>query len=103
MKFVSSRELRINPGAVWKRLRQEKDLVITSNGKPVAVLTFAEEDNLEDVLTTLRQGRAQAAVTHLRQAAVARGLNTLTDEAIQNIIQKTRRGGRRKAVGEGKG
>ncbi len=38
MKFVSSRELRINPGAVWHLLRQEKDLVITSNGKPVAVL-----------------------------------------------------------------
>lgn len=41
MKFVSSRELRINPGAVWKRLRQEQDLVITANGKPRAVLTFS--------------------------------------------------------------
>jgi hypothetical protein len=26
MKFISSRELRINPGAVWKRLREEKVL-----------------------------------------------------------------------------
>jgi prevent-host-death family protein len=101
MKFVSSRELRINPGVVWKRLRQEKDLVITANGKPVGVLTFAEEDNLKDVLATLRQGRAQAAVAHLRQAAVAHGLDTLSNEAIADIIGQTRRGGR-KAKGAGK-
>jgi len=101
MKFVSSRELRINPGTVWKRLRQEQDLVVTSNGKPVAVLTLAEEDNLEDVLATLRQGRAQAAVVHLRQAAVTRGLDALTDETVQDIIRKTRREAR-KAAGGGK-
>ena len=100
MKFLSSRELRINPGTVWKRLRQEQDLVVTSNGKPVAVLTLAEEDNLEDVLATLRQGRAQAAVAHLRQTAVTRGLDALTDETIetiQDVIRKTRREGRKAA------
>jgi len=101
MKFIASRELRINPGAVWKRLREEKDLVITSNGKPVAMLTSAEEDNLEEILATLRQGRAQAAVAHLQQAAVARGLDTLTDEAIEDVIRKTRRE-RRKVVSGGK-
>ena len=103
MKFVSSRELRINPGAVWKRLRQEKDLVITSNGKPIGVLTYAEEDHLEEVLATLRQGRAQAAASRIRAAAAARGLDRLTDEALQEIIQKTRRAGRpaRKALAGG--
>jgi prevent-host-death family protein len=95
MKFIASRELRINPGAIWKRLREEKDLVITSNGKPVAVLTSAEEDNLEDILATLRQGRAQAAVAHLQQAAVVRGFDRLTDAAIQDIVHKTRRANRK--------
>lgn len=99
MKFVSSRELRINPGSVWKQLRQEKDLVVTSNGKPIAILTLAEEDNLEDVLATLRQGRAQAAVAHLRQTAVRRGLDALADETVQDIIRKTRREGQRAASG----
>jgi prevent-host-death family protein len=91
MKFISSRELRINPGAVWKRLREEQDLVITSNGKPIGVLTFAEEENLETVLTTLRQGRAQDAVAHLRREAVEHGLAALRDEDIAAIISKTRR------------
>ncbi len=100
MKFVSSRELRINPGAVWKLLRQEKDLVITSNGKPVGVLTHAEEGNLEYVLATLRQGRAQAAVAALQRTSVARGLDQWSEKRIQTIIDKTRRARRgvRKAL-----
>jgi prevent-host-death family protein len=100
MKFVSSREFRINPGSVWRRLRREKDLVITSNGKPVGVMTFVDEDNLEDVLATLRQGRAQAAVAHLRQRAVAEGLDKLSDRTVQSIVRKSRSNRRRRVVGE---
>jgi len=99
MKFVSSRELRINPGVVWKKLEQEKDLVITSNGRPIGVLTFAEEGNLEDILGALRQGRAQAAAVAMRRAAVDRGLNRLTDKDIQAMIRKGRQASRKAAAG----
>ncbi len=98
MKFVASRELRINPGAVWNLLRDEKDLVVTSNGKPIGVLTVADEDSLEDVLAILRQGRAQAAVVDLRRIAHDRALDRLTDEQVQEVIRKTRRPRRAKAV-----
>jgi prevent-host-death family protein len=99
MKFVSSRELRINPGTVWKTLEREKDLVITSNGKPIAVLTFAGEDNLEEILGALRQGRAQAAAVAIRRAAVDRGLDRLTDKDIHEIIRKERQARRKAATG----
>lgn len=99
MKFVSSRELRINPGEVWKKLRQEKDLVITSNGKPVGVLTFADEDSLEDVLAALRQGRAVAAATKIRRVALARGLSKLTQKNIEEVIQESRQALRNSAAG----
>jgi hypothetical protein len=89
VKFVSSCELQINPGAVWKRLREEKDLVITSNGKPVGILTFADEDSLEDVLTTLRQGRALLAAARIRQRSNEKGLDRLSDHAIETIINRT--------------
>jgi prevent-host-death family protein len=101
VKFVSSRDLRINPGAIWKRLREEKDLVITSNGKPVGVLTFADEDSLEDVLTTLRQGRALSAAARIRQNAARKRMNQLSDHDIETIIQRTR-ALRRKAMAGGK-
>ena len=98
MKFVASRELRINPGAVWNLLRDEKDLVVTSNGKPIGVLTIADEDSLEDVLAVLRQGRAQAAVVNLRRIAHDRALDRLTDEQVEEVIRKARRPRRAKAV-----
>jgi prevent-host-death family protein len=101
VKFVSSRDLRINPGGVWKRLREQKDLVITSNGKPVGVLTYADEDSLEDVLTTLRQGRALSATARIRQRATEKGLDRLSDHDIETIVQRTR-ALRRKAVLGGK-
>lgn len=98
MKFVPTRALRINPGEVWSLLEQEKDLVITSNGKPVGVLTLADEDSLEDVLATLRQGRAQAAVAEIRRGAAARGLDRLTGPRVQEVIRKTRKSRPRRAA-----
>jgi len=68
MQFVSSREFRIRPGEVWKRLKQQ-DLVVTSNGKPVAILARISEDDFEDTLILLRRLRAQMAVDRMRKAA----------------------------------
>jgi hypothetical protein len=99
MKFVSSRELRISPGTVWKKLDHEKDLVITSNGRPIGVLTLANEDSLEDVLGSLRAGRAQRAALALRRAAVARGLNKWSDKDVQDVIRKGRQASRKIAAG----
>ena len=99
MKFVSSRELRISPGTVWRKLEQEKDLVITSNGRPIGVLTLASEDNLEDVLSSLRAGRAQRAALGMRRTAVARGLNKWSDKDIENVIRKGRQANRKLAAG----
>jgi hypothetical protein len=91
MKFVPTRALRINPGEIWRLLRQERDLVITSNGKPVGILTLADEDSLEDVLATLRQGRAQTALAGIRRAAADRGLDRLPRQRVREIVEKVRK------------
>jgi hypothetical protein len=99
MKFVSRRELRISAAAVWTKLEQEKDVVITSSGRPIGVLTLANEDNLEDVLGSLRARRAQRAVLTLRRAAVARSLNKWSENDIQEIIRKGRQANRKVGAG----
>ena len=99
MKFVSSRELRISPGTVWRKLDREKDLVVTNNGRPVGVLTLANEDSLEDVLASLRAGRAQRAALNLRRSAVARELNKWSDKEIDEVIRKGRQANRKLAAG----
>jgi len=42
MKFVTVRDLRLKAAKVWKQLQKEKEMVITSNGKPIALLMKLE-------------------------------------------------------------
>ena len=39
MDFVTVREFRTQPAKVWKKLESGKELVVTRNGKPFALLT----------------------------------------------------------------
>ncbi len=39
MKLVSVRDLGISPGHAWKSLSEEREMIITNNGRPIAVLT----------------------------------------------------------------
>lgn len=67
-------------------------MVITSNGRPLAVLSSVNQETLEDFLATLRRGQALAAVTKLQEESVARGLDKLTEEEIEAEIQAVRQG-----------
>ncbi|HEY4690139.1 MAG TPA: type II toxin-antitoxin system prevent-host-death family antitoxin [Anaerolineae bacterium] len=91
MEFVSVRDLRIQPGLVWKRLSETGELIITSNGKPIALLSGITDATLEQTLTALRRARAQVAVSQLRAKAQARGTHKLTMTAINAEIKSTRR------------
>ena len=49
MKFVNTRELRLNASRLLKLLRTE-DLIVTTRGRPAAALTYLDEDLLEDFI-----------------------------------------------------
>lgn len=91
MRFVSVRELRGQSAAVWKRLADEKDLIVTSNGKPIALLSATSDENLEESLSALRRARAQAAATAMQQASVRAGTDRLSLHDINAEIVATRR------------
>jgi antitoxin (DNA-binding transcriptional repressor) of toxin-antitoxin stability system len=74
MKFVSTRELRNRPGFV-RELAQKEDLVLTANGKPIAMLLGIEEGELEETARVIRQARAQRALSRMRRQAARRGLD----------------------------
>ncbi len=96
MRFVNVRELRIRPGAVWKRLRADGELVVTSRGKPVAVLADADEDTLEATLEALRLARARSAMADIRARAARLGLDKLTMAQVNEEIAAYRAGRRPK-------
>lgn len=91
MRFVSTRELRINPGPALEGLHAEdQEVVVTSRGKPVALLVGVTADDFEDAIQALRQARAQVAVSRLRAHAQRAGADALDQEAIDEEIRQAR-------------
>ena len=70
------REFRGSSGDVWKELLTEQELVITSNGKPIAIVSAVSEETLEDALRAIRRARAMAAVQVMQRQSAKRGLAT---------------------------
>lgn len=74
MEFIPIRKLRLEPKRIWHDLKKSGEMVVTSNGKPVAILSEVKEENLEETLADLRRIRAQRAVSKLRRYARSQGL-----------------------------
>ena len=90
MRFVSVRELRGRSAAVWKALAEEKDLVVTSNGKPIALPSATSEETLEESLGAVRRARAQAAASAMQQASLKIGTDRMSLDEINAEIAATR-------------
>lgn len=95
MRFITVRDLRSKSAEVWRKLSEEQDLVITSNGKPIAVVSATDEDHLEQTLNERRQARALCAVKELQERSVERGLDRLGPEDIDTEVHDARKGRRR--------
>ncbi len=89
MKFLSTRVLRNRPGYVREAARDE-DLVLTSNGKPIAILVGIEESTLEETAQAIRRAKAQVAVSRMRRQAASKGLNRLPLSSINKEIGAVR-------------
>ncbi len=100
MKFLSVRDLRSKPGEVWKSLAAAREMVLTSNGRPIAVLSAVTEETLEETVAAIRRARAVAAVAELQRSAAASRRDRLTPEEIEGEIAAVRRERRRQTVAE---
>ena len=90
MKTISVRDLRSKSAQIWREPSREKDMVITSKGRPIGVLSYASEANLEKTLMTLRRARAMLGVLSMQVKSVKTGLNHLPLEAINSEIDAVR-------------
>lgn len=92
MKFVSSREIRVNPRPIFESLDEEGEVIITSRGKPVALLLGVTGDDLEDTVRLVRRARAQSAVSKMRKTTAQTGLDGMSGEEVEEEIAATRSG-----------
>lgn len=73
MKFVSSREIRINPEPIFEAAEEGGEIIITSRGKPVALLVGVDDDDLEETVRLFRRAKTPTAVSRMRRAAAREG------------------------------
>ena len=97
MKFMTVREMRGGGAKLWRELPVEKEMVVTSNGAPVAILSAIAGDDFEQCLMDIRQARATRAVTRLQADSLANGTDRLSAEMIDSVIAEVRQN-RRKGV-----
>ncbi len=91
MKFISVRDLRGKSAEVWKKLPVEGEMIITSNGRPIAILAAVNESNLEESLSAFRQARAVEAVTSLQRRSIEQGTERFSMDEIEAEIKAVRR------------
>jgi antitoxin (DNA-binding transcriptional repressor) of toxin-antitoxin stability system len=91
MKFITVRDIRTSPAEIWKQLSEEQEMVITNNGRPIALLTPLSDETLEETLSAVRRARAVNAVHQMRRLARERGLDEMSEDDIQAEIEAARR------------
>ena len=90
MKFLSVRDLKTKSSQIWQELPDQKEMVITSNGRPIAILSSTNENNLEQVLSAFRHARATNAVASIQYDSVRKGTDKLTLSEIDAEIKDVR-------------
>jgi antitoxin (DNA-binding transcriptional repressor) of toxin-antitoxin stability system len=90
MKFGTVRDFRNSPSAIWKKLPSERELIITNNGKPIALLTPLTGETLEDTVSAVRRAKAINAMKRMQETSVSLGNEKMTLEKINTIIKDVR-------------
>lgn len=91
MKFLSVRDLRSKSAQVWQDLPSERELIITNNGRPIAILAAINDSNLEESLMAFRQARAVESIASLQRISADKGTDKITIEEIDAEIRAVRK------------
>ena len=90
MKFLSVRDLKTKSSQVWKELAGQKEMIVTSNGRPIALLSSINENNLEQVLSAFRRARATNAVASIQYESTQKGTDKISMDEINAEIGAVR-------------
>lgn len=91
MKFITVRDLRTRPADIWRELPEAREMVLTNNGRPIALLTPIENDDIESSLSAVRRAKAIVAVQKLQQESIRKYPQGLKEEELESEIRETRK------------
>ena len=86
MKFLSVRDLKTKASEVWKDLPKQKEMIVASNGRPIALLSNSNENNLEEVLTAFRRARSTNALASIQYDSIQKGTDMISMDEINSEI-----------------
>lgn len=90
MKFITVRDFRTTPAKIWKDLPEEQEMIITNNGKPIALLTPVNDSDIEDTLSAVRKARAINAVSKMQFSSMKNKTSDMSMNEIETEIQAAR-------------
>ena len=89
MKFCTAQELKTLSQILLDDLAAGEEVVVTKNGRPVALMIDVEEGRLDETLLAVRRAKAAGGFRALRQQAAGEGF--FTPAEIDDEIAAVRR------------
>ena len=89
MEFLTIKEFAAAPKNSREKLERDGKMVLTNNGKPMALMLKIGQTNFEEVLRLAQQIEGLQLIDDLRMEAEKRGF--LSDEEINEEIETYRR------------
>ena len=90
MKFITIRDLRSRSAEIQRLLPEEREMVLTSNGRPVAIITAVDESSLERELSAIRAAKAIRAVNSIQEKSLRSGKSGMKVEDINKEVSAVR-------------
>ena len=91
MSFISLRELRTSTSKINDMLTDDGKIIVTSNGKPKAVMIQVNENDFEETLAVLNQIKLAKAINNIRRAAQSSGASEMSLDEINAEIAQARK------------
>jgi len=89
--FVSFRELRTSTTKINDMLTDDGKIIVTSNGKPKAIMIQVNETDFEDTLAIINQVKLARVINNLRASARNSGASEMSLDEINAEIALSRK------------
>lgn len=91
MRFMSTREFRVNTGRMRHDLASDEEVVLTANGRPFAIVSAVRPESFDKELRAIRGARAKVALDRARESAALAGTADMPMAEIDAVVADTRR------------
>ena len=92
MRFMSAKDLGLSPENIWYSVIQKQDIIVTADGRPIAILTGVDENTFEQELYAIKRARALQALDMIHKESVQKGTYAINEKEIQAEIDSVRKG-----------